>query len=431
MRYLKIIIVFLLMLPLMVTAQSKKNLKQIYIGKLDYDASQNLYVKHGEFKIDFDHKITDVVNYVYAQNYRYMVIVRDSKDNIMYAKMNHYELKLNNISVDNLMRAGYSIPDFVYLEKRNVTYSGKPQYRYYLHVSGKVLGPYDEVKDFFQDGFIYRIGDTYSYCAYNDEEESNVSFVIPDESLYVENTIRCNLKNEKLDFKPTDNVHYYRSMAGHYYLLYYDNYMDNTLLVVDSTGYELDGVLETIDLKYSQNGEHWIAAYSNNLMVDGITVLQLSEKIKYVAIKNDGQYAYVVEGKGMNDRFYINNDIILQGIDMKWLATDVQERFNYICKSNKGYFYGIDDELFDKNEDMKNYYYPTLFDKDEKFVVKSTDGTHTMEYSYDTPYISIDNMRIDLPSIPHYAKWNEKERCFMWGAVEGINLFLYKYKVKR
>lgn len=435
MKYLKCVICLLLMLPLMVVAQiNKKNLTQIYVGKLDKienDGAMNNYVKHGEFKIDFDNKVTDAINYVYAKNYRYLVIVRDSKDNIMYAKMNNYELKLNNISVSSLMRAGYTIPDYVYVEKSNVTYSGKPVYRYFLHVAGEVLGPYDEILDMFQDGFTYRLGDTYSYSTYKNDEDSNINFVVPEEALYVEKTIRCNLKNSTLEFKPTENVRYYRSFAGHYYLLYYDNYMDNTLLVVDSTGYELDGVMETVDLKFSQNGEHWVAAYSGNLMVDGVNIFQLPDKIKHVGIKNDGQYAYVVEGKGMNDKFYINGDIVVQGIDVKWLAVDAQERFNYICRSDKGYFYGVDENLYDKNEDMKHYYYPALFDKDEKFVVKSKDGKHTMEYSYDTPYILIDNMRLDCPSIPHYAKWNDSERCFMWNAVEGMNLYLYKYKVKR
>lgn len=431
MKYLKSIICLLLALPMTMVAQNNKKPIKTRIGKLDNEGVLNSYVKHGEFRIDFDNKVTEAIDYFYAKNYRYMMIVRDSKDNILYVKMNNYELKLNNVNVTSVIKTGYTNRDFVYVEKRNVTNADNPKYRYYLHIAGRIMGPYDEILDMFQDGFIYKVGDTYSFGTYTNGEDDNIQYTIPDEALYVEKTIRCNLRYDELEFKPTENVRYYKTNNGHYYLLYYDNYMDNTLLVVDSTGYELDGVMEKIDFKYSQNGEHWIAAYTNNLMVDGMNVLQLPDKIKHIAIKNDGEYAFVVEGKGKNDKLYYGNDMVMQGVDMKWLAVDAKERFNYICRGNKGYFYGIDNEMFEKNDDMKKYYYPALFDSNEKFVVKSKDGKHKMEYSYDTPYIMIDNMRLDCQSIPHYAIWNDKERCFMWNVIEGVTMYVYKYKVKR
>ena len=431
MKYLSGIICLLLMLPMTLAAQNTDNLSKTFVGKLETEGILNSYVKHGEFIIDYENKVTEAINYVYTKNYRYMVIVRDSKDNIQYAKMNNYELKLNNINVVNVVKAGFTIPEFVYVEKRNVTYVGKTQSRYFLHISGRTMGPYDEILDMFPEGFIYKIGDVYSYTTYNNNEEERINFTIPQETLYVEKTVRCKLKYDTLEFKPTENVHYYTAADSHYYLLYFDNYMDNTLLVVDSTGYELDGTLETIDFKYSQDGKHWIAAYTGNVLVDGVNVFQSTDKIKYIAIKNNGEFAYVIEGKGMNDKLYYGVNLLAQGVDMKWLAVDADERFNYICRNDKGYFYGIDFELSDKNEDMKNYYYPALFDSDEKFVVKSKDGKHTMEFSYDTPYIMIDKVRIDCQSIPHYAQWEESEKCFMWNAVEGSNLYVYKFKVKK
>lgn len=433
MKYLKYILCVLIMLPLALPAQNIKNLSKKYIGKIDVaeEGGINAYVKHGEFKLDFDNTVTDSYNYLYTQNNKYIVIVRDSKDNIVYMKNNNYELAFKNMKAVKILRAGYAINECVYVEKRNITYTGESQYRYYLHVAGLSLGPYDEILDLFPDGFIYRLGEKYAYKTYSNDDENQVVYQIPTEALYVEKTIRCNLRDTVLDFKPTENVRYYTTSEGHYYLLYYDNYMENTLMVVDSTGYELDGAMETVDFKYSKDGKHWIAAYTNNLVVDGVNVARLTDKIKHVAIKNDGQYAYVVEGKNMNDKYYVDNKLVLQGVDMKWLAVDAEERLHYICRNPKGYFYGIDNEMVSKDHDMKEYYYPALFDSDEKFVVKSRDGQHVMEYSYDTPYIMIDNRRLDCPSIPHYAKWDDSEHCFYWNAVEGINLYLYKYKVKK
>jgi hypothetical protein len=423
----------LIVLPLAMTAQNKKNLSKQYVGKIDVvdrNGIQNFYVKHGEFRLDFDTKVTDAYNYVYTKNYRYFVIVRDSKDNVLCAKMNNYELPFKNMNGVRILKAGYSIPDYIYVEKRNITYKGESQFKYYLHAIGRLLGPYDEVLDLFPDGFIYRAGDVYGYSTYNVDDASDITYPIPTEALYAEKTVKCNFKSTTLEFKPSDNVRYYNTSDGHYYLLYYDNYMDNTLMVVDGTGYELDGVMETVDFKYSQNGQHWIAAYSNNIMVDGVNMMPLSDKIKHVAIKNNGDYAFVVEGKDRNDKLYFGDDLIMQGVDVKWLAVDIDGRFNYICRNKRGCFYGIDYQLSAKNLDMENYYYPALFDSDEKFVVTSNDGNHVMEYSYDTPYIIIDNTRIDGQSIPHYAKWNESNKSFIWNAVEGVNLYVYEYKVK-
>ena len=433
MKFFRYILCLLIIMPLAMTAQNKKNLSKQYVGKIDVvdrTGIQNFYVKHGEFRLDFDTKVTDTYNYMYTKNYKYFVIVRDSKDNVISAKMNNYELPFKNMSGVKILKAGYSVPDYIYVEKRNITYKGEAQFKYYLHALGRLLGPYDEVLDLFPDGFIFRSGSVYGYSTYNIDDVSDITYPIPTESLYVEKTIKCNLRNSVLEFKPSDDVRYYSTSDGHYYLLYYDNYMDNTLMVVDGTGYELDGAMETVDFKYSQNGQHWIAAYSNNVMVDGVSMMPLSDKIKHIAIKNNGDYAFVVEGKDKNDKLYFGEDMIMQGADVKWLAVDFNERFNYICRNKRGYFYGIDNQLSAKNEDMKNYYYPALFDSDEKFVVMSNDGKHVMEYSYDTPYIVIDNTRIDGPSIPHYAKWNETEKSFVWNAVEGVNLYLYEYKVK-
>lgn len=435
MRYIKYIVCLMLILPLAVSAQNKKNLTKHLVGKITIanylNRVQGVYIKHGEFRVYFDNKIlTTSDNDTYTKNNKYFVIVRDTKDNILYARMNNYELLLSEMSGVNLLRAGYTIPDYVYVEKRDVMYAGKEENMYYLHLSNKVLGPFNKILDLFQDGFIYKLGKNYAYRMYNNDEHT-INYTVPDEALYKEKTIRCNLKDTVLEFKPIDNVRYYTTVNGHYYLLYYDNYMENTLMVVDSTGYELDGALETVMFKYSQDGKHWIAAYPNNIIVDGVNVARLTNKIKNVAIKNNGQYAYVVEGKGMNDVMYIGENMIMKGVNVKWLAIDADDRFNYICRSKQGYFYGIDDDMCAKNEDLEKYYYPALFDSNDKFVVKSDDGKHVMEFSYDTPYIMIDNMRLDCPSIPHYAKWDESEHSFVWNAVEDYNLYLYKYKVKK
>ena len=418
MRLLKNIIIALLVLPLAVTAQNKKNVTKTLVGAInayDNSAYQNLLVKQGEFKINFAETTTYKTSYY--------VIVRDANDKVLCVKMDNNGIRFKKENTIKILRAGYAVSDYVYTEKSLNSY--------YLHIGKKSFGPYDEIKDMFPDCFIYKNGSVYSYNKYSHDDPNLTTCSYTDESVYSNSTVRCRFGDTILEFKPAENVRYYTTLGGHYYLLYNDKYMTNTFMVVDSVGYELDGIVDKMDFKFSQNGSHWIAAYTNNLMVDGVTVLRLSENIKHIAIKNDGQYAYVIEGEMMSDRAYIGDKMLVKGVNVRWLAIDKDDRFNYICKSVKGYFYGIDNEMIDKNKDMNDYYYPDVFDNKETFVVKSDDGKHYFEFNYEDPYITIDNMRYDFRAIPHYAQWNEDEGCFQWNTVEDMSLYLYKFKVRK
>ena len=80
---------------------------------------------------------------------------------------------------------------------------------------------------------------------------------------------------------------------------------------------------------------------------------------------------------------------------------------------------------------MKKYYYPPWSDPGQVFTVTSDDGKHTFVYSYDWQYILLDGKRLDCPSVPHYAVWDPVEECFMWNAVENLNLYLYTIQMPR
>ena len=152
--------------------------------------------------------------------------------------------------------------------------------------------------------------------------------------------------------------------------------------------------------------------------------------IKYVDIKNNGQYAYVIQGNGFNDMLYVNDNILVNGVEVKNLTVDEKQRFNYIVRNKKGYFYGIDNEISSFNEKMRDYYYPKLFDSNQEFIVKSLDGKHSLSYSYDRLYVIIDGNRLDCKATPHYAIWNEDEKCFIWNTVQGKTLMIYQYTIQ-
>lgn len=452
MRSLKTILILLIVLPVALAAQNKRKPTMTLIGKVSNNWEENLYIKPGEFKIDFKNKYYD--ESLHKRNNKYVVIVRGDDGEIKFIKLNGRDMNLSKSEYPvELLRAGVSIEDFVYIDKRNAAAAEKMQYKYYLHVGDhKPYGPYDGFSDIFPTGYVCKNKGVYTFMNYEGTFEEilpkhkskdlydglvsvqpmfgSISFDIPSDVKYGKDNIECYWNGNKMKFKTRNEVVYRKTHDGKGYMIYNDSLMDNTLLIVDSICYELDGVVKDIAFKYSQNGSHWMAFCPKNLIVDGVTVCNTAESVKHFAIKNSGEFAYVVEGEGAGDKMYVGSELYASDINMMWLSIDDEERFNYIFRSDFGYFYGVDNDIVDRNKHMEKYYYPKLFDGEQVFIVTSNDEKHTFVYSYDLPYIMIDGVRMDCPSVPHYAVWNEKEGCFMWNTVEDFNLYLYSIKVK-
>ncbi len=452
MKSLKSLLILLLILPVALTAQNKRKPTKTLVGKVRQIGSEKLYIKPGEFKIDFENKVYD--ESLYKRNNKYFVIVRGNNGDVKFVKMNNHEINLSKTDYPvEVLRAGLTIPDFVYIEKRDAAVADDVRYKYYLHVSGKVYGPYEGFADIFPTGYICKNKDVYTFMNYEGSFEEvlpkhkpknlydnmfdghpvigSVNFEVPVETYYDKNYIECDLNGDTMKFKIRNEVVFKKTHNGHYYMIYNDSLMDNSLLIVDGKCHELEGVVKDVDFKFSQNGSHWMASRPYDLMVDGVTVCRSAERIKYFAIKNNGDFAYVVEGEGLGDKMYLGDDVFIEGIKMMWLSIDDEDCFNYIFRTECGYGYGLDKFIINRNEQMQRYYYPSLFDENQVFTVKSDDGKHTFVYSYSLPYILIDGRRVECSSVPHYATWDPVEECFLWNAVEDLNLYLYSIKVKK
>ena len=452
MKSLKTILILLLVLPIALTAQNKRKPTKTFIGKIKPFGEERLYVKPGEFKIDFEKKVYD--ENIYKRNNKYFVIVRDNYGDVIRVRMNNHEINLSKTEYPaEILRAGFTIPDFVYIDKRDAPAADNAKYRSCLHVSGRVYGPYEEFRDIFPNGYICKNKGVYTFMEFDgsfeeilpkhkskemleDMGSNNVSFgtktfEIVDDREYKRDYIKCKLNNEMVQFETRNQVVYRATHSEHYFILYNDSLMDNTLLIVDDLAYELDGVVKDIEFRFSQDASHWMAFTPNNLMVDGVTVNRTATDVKFMAIKNNGDYAYVVEGEGLGDKLYYGEELYLKGINMMWLAVDDAERFNSIFRNSHGYFYGIDHVVVDRTDKNNKYFYPTLFDGDQVFTVKSKDGKHSFVYCYNWPYVIIDGVRLDFPAVPHYAIFDEEEGCFYWNTVEDLSLYLYKYRARR
>lgn len=429
---MKKLIIFLCLLILsvsMVFAQYDKRLSKAEIGKIDLGLYAYPNVKQGEFVVDFEDLVFDQGKY--TLNYRFFVIVRDRNDNPKFVAMNNYVLNFKKIDLPvEILRAGYTPDECVYISKTNTSSMEGDIIKYNLIVGNKNYGPYDGINEVLPKGFVYKNKNVYTYVEYGDEFSSINNYSVLEPSMYEGEFVQCSINDKLLKFIPKEKVKYFKCYDGHYYILYNDKAMNNTLLIVDGVGYELDGVINSLNLKFSHNGEHWIAAGQDYVMVDGVYVTRLSDAIKNADINNNGDYMYIVDGEGFSEKVYLNENVVVDGVEVKSLTVDDDQVFNYIFKNEKGFFYGLDYQARDFNENIKNYYYPTLNDNNKSFVVTSPDGKHRLEYNNESPYIIIDGKKIESVTTPHYMVWNQKEHCFMWNAIENYKLMVYKYQVK-
>ena len=429
MRPLRYIICIMLLMPMLSMAQNNKDLFKYEIGKLNREFTGRMYVKPGEFKICFDDKIIDAE---YGKVYKYFVIVRNIKGEVAFVLMNNYYLNMMGSEYPaEIVKAGYTIPEYVYIEKRQASALETGKYKYTLHVDGKAFGPYDGILEVLPDGFVYKNKEVFAYSRYDNDILSNRNYCILEKDTYEGEYIQCVLNDKLLKFTPKEKPSYYKSYEGHYYILYNDAYMKNSLIVVDGEGYELDGTENSVLFRFSHNGDHWIAAGKNYVLKDGVIVAKSDKIIKRIVINDNGDYMYVAAGQDGNEVIYHGDNVMVTGIKVLKLVVDDDERFYYIFKKGKDYFCGINNDVQSMAEELEKCYYPELFDANQTFTIKSTDGNHTFVYSYNTPYITIDGTRIECPSIPHYAIWNERDKCFMWNAVEDVNLVVYKYKIHK
>lgn len=427
----KLIMFLCLLMPSlsMVFAQNDKNLTKIEIGDLSKICKTFPYVKLGEFVVDFEHMVFD--QNLYRNNYKYFVILRDERDDPSFIKTNNFLMNFSKSDLPiELLRAGFAMDDYVYISKKKSVSVDNSKIIYNLHIGRQSYGPYDGIERVLPDGFVYKNKGVYTYVRYDNQLIAVNNYSILDQAEYEGDFVQCSINDKLLKFYPKEKVKYFKCYDGHYYILYNDKAMNNTLLIVDGVGYELDGVVNSLNLKFSHNGEHWIAAGRDYVMVDGVYVKRLSDVIKYVDINNNGDYMYVVDGKGFSEKVYLNEKVVVDVVEVESLTVDDNQVFNYIFKNENGFFYGLDNHARDFNENIKNYYYPAFNDDNHDFVVKSPDGKHRLEYNNTSPYIIIDGNKIESVTTPHYMVWNNKEHCFMWNVLENFKLIVYKYQVK-
>ena len=302
----------------------------------------------------------------------------------------------------------------------------------------------DSVVSVGDDGFVYKIGNKYYYTNYKQSgaEGRPRQIVWAEKRLYSrENNAQLLPKADADRLSDGDAYHYSLGIDisnpnGHYYYLYHDEYMPYSVLVIDGQTVELFGVYsdEDFKLKYSFNGEHWMAVGDQCFWVDGKMKYTVGFRITDFFVNDMGSYFYKAEriGKeGTGETIVANGEIIRKDAYVGYFNLNAEQKLTFHFFSTSGQCFVYEDgKITNKTEDfMTSFYEDDRIDGMNVKIVSS--GNHTLEYVKGQSGLTIDGKR-RTESVPFQVFLDAKHNCFRWNCIEHnregkTELVIYKY----
>ena len=212
-------------------------------------------------------------------------------------------------------------------------------------MSNDVIKTHDTIADLFENGYVYGNNGRYYFCDYNCSEafdSCNIVYCSPlKTTLYEDKDINVSFgdKNHNIHLNKGSDV--FALSNNHYYFLYKTHLMQNTVLIVDGCGYELNCVCEQIRFKYSANCNHWIACYNDCLMIDGAEYQIKCTTIRDFFINNFGDFAFISDNETdskTTSYMYIDGIKFLDNIDLFSLQLSIGNKWIYRYKTNDSFF---------------------------------------------------------------------------------------------
>lgn len=246
-----------------------------------------------------------------------------------------------------------------------------------------------------------------------------------------------------------DGSTYFEASNGFYYYLYRDQYMPNTVLVVNNKSYELFDVYDenSFDFRFSYNGQHWMAVGRKEKQVDGetktIVHYWIDGELKSVEgfvitdflVSDDGHYSYKAYKDGAPENgevVVVDGRVVRRNAKVCYFGLNSFGQLKFRFISNDRYLQYENDNITDVTTDLYSTYYPDNSYNGREIVVKSSDGLHKMVYQKDKQSVKIDGVEVSKTT-PCFAVYDEGEKMFIWNAIESqglkTELVIYKYKV--
>ncbi|MCR5658351.1 MAG: hypothetical protein K6G25_03390 [Bacteroidales bacterium] len=437
MKRLVFLLLLLAWLSPIAKAQSQDRLKRERVETLEGFLS----VKEGEFQAERDvmpanmaHSMTTYYNYLYVS--------KNEKSGMSTIYANGKVL-LPYRYVVRPFRMGNTWNDCVFVLKYfendsyEIAYGMEVVYAY-----GVQQTVCDSVVSITNDGYVYKLNDEYYYSTYNKQMSTGqTAQIVWLEKKTFKESDRPMLSSKSVDCMLSEGDVYYSCVgksATHYYYLYRDKYMPNTVLIVDGEPIELFGqyTYEDLKVKFSYNGRHWMAVANDRFWVDGEMKLVEGYSISDFLISNKGDYVYKASKNGEEDKgetLVQNGDILRRQVIVGHFAFTTQQklRFHFLAA---GHWYVYEDgQINSVTKESNSVFYPEDLIDNLPIDKFSADGMHKLSYVTGQKGVEIDGVRM-TESVPFQVFFDKNDKCFRWNAIEvnregKTDLVVYTYSL--
>lgn len=402
-----------------------------------------LTVNHGEFQAEYN-SVPNMSAQATPSFYNYLYIAKNEKSGRSNIVANGKQVIPFEYDV-RAFRVGSNWNECIvvvkYFEKKSNEIGYGMETVYAL---GSLQNICDSVVSLTNDGFVSKLNGVYYYSTYNQGTTlgQTVEIIWPERRIYKEED-RSMLSSRGVSCRLSEGDVYYCSVGSeksevHYYYLYRDEYMPYTVLIVDGRVVELFGQYtdEDVRLKYSYNGNHWMAVANGHFWVDGEMKSVEGYTISDFLISNSGDYFYKARKNGEEEKgetLVMNGEIIRQQVITGHFALNAQQklRFHFLAA---GQWYVYDNGQINSvaKESNSVLYTDDLIDN-LSIDRLSPDGKHKLSYVSGRKGIEIDGVVV-AESVPFQVIYDKEYKCFRWNAIEKntkgqTELVVYKYSL--
>ena len=311
-----------------------------------------------------------------------------------------------------------------------------------IYANGIMQDKCDSIVSLTNDGYISKLNGVYSYRTYSRGTTPSQVYEIvwPERKIYKEED-RSMLSSRGVSCRLSAGEVYHCSVGSeksdvHYYYLYKDDYMPYTVLIVDGRVVELFGEYtdDDVRLKYSYNGNHWMAVVNGRFWVDGEMKSVEGYTISDFLVSNSGDYFYKAKKNGEEEKgetLVMNGEIIRQQVITGHFALNAQQRLRFHFLAAGQWYVYDNGQINSVAKESNSVLYTDDLIENLPIDRLSPDGKHKLSYVTGRKGVIIDGMMM-TESAPFQVVYEKENKCFRWNAIEKnskgqTELVVYKY----
>ena len=211
--------------------------------------------------------------------------------------------------------------------------------------------------------------------------------------------------------------------------------LSTAVVYIDGKAVELHGVYSDNDikLKYSFNGEHWMAVAGQYYWIDGKIKHVKEWQISDFFVNDEGDYFFKAGKIGddlKKEIIVANGEIIRKDAYVGYFNLNAMQKLTFHFFSGGQCFVYEDGVITNKTEEYMSYFYEA--DRIDGMNIRiMTNNNHILEYVTGGTGLFIDGERVVLTK-PYQVFYDSKHNFFRWNSIEPndegkIELVIYKY----